>query len=1520
MNLRSYYQRSLKLTLGMNLSNLNNINLQSTISPQLNVDLKSSNKNNPVYTHTGDSYIIDVKLMGEDATGDYAVGITSSPNISTSLDTIFEFVGADFRGAFHITPTVSGDHWISISVKGSNESGVISTRKVYHLTSFIPIALDIDINPSHVVIDNGGALPSEPTITITYSNVDSISIIGGPNTTFNGGMPILLDVNNSANEVTLERVLPFSFFENQLGTKTLTVHASTGTRSVVKSTAVEFTTQDIVDADTIFTNINVSRQAMYRGERVVISYIPQNSDQLLVDSGGFPRFMDVSVGLIASDGTEIILNTVPYGETHIQVTISDTLPIGTYQIFVQGESRYGEDGGDTRSIANSVLTIQPGSPPPIPTLDSVVDGLFDVICGEVDIPVNINKIINRKKVLTNLLVSPSFENDQLIFTHVSDTDGSVVVKLYEPTNSTILDEFFIVHEVVDPSLVEFSFDRNVIVRTNELRGPNFSIDDVSDLGLPISDITIVGTGRSRGTPLLRYDELLRYKGGSEHTTITDDDLSGYGYVVSGSMTTDILNSVLSGSAHITDDHLAIDHSDYSNFVFYSSAKERLINFKYKLQVIESDQTTIDQIRTGGAVTSSAVVNHELGALSANINRIRSTFDGYEKYLYYGSGTSSWPKSASVIVHSTGSTSISFFTSQSNVASEYDNDNYNSLTNLLPEHIVRDSANVDFLLFTSMLGQHFDVIKSHIDSMRNIYVRTHTSGSGTPTNLLKPVLESFGWSTRTSGETSELTDYIIGKRLDGTSLSSSAKKREETILRRFLNNLPYLLKTKGTRASIRAIFNIYGIPDSFVQIREFGGPSLMTGKNTYYTFDDPIAELNLSGSEQVEVDWLNTALTRKPDSIELSFRTDTPPTTTLPAISGSWNLIRGAAGASTYFNVFVDSEPSSSFNGRVRFAISGSSGIQQISSSKLPLFDGNSFTMMVTRTSGSFTDDFNLYVKKSLYTKITHESSASVSVSSSLWDSATDIVIGNEYSGSVDEFRMWRVPLSEDSFNHHVRWHESIRGDNYTSSIQDLVVRLTFDRPQELSTTPLITNFAYTASNGYGVSHATASNFSLVSTAPYQFSHIEQDSSFEAPTIGFKYETDKIRFESHSFLDGMQLDRGRRITKKAFDQSPIDSNKLGIFFSPASEINRDIVRAFTGHDFMNEIGDPDSVYSSSYSDLDTINQHYWERNSSSMNIYDYITLVRQFDKTVFDYVQDVTPVRVKLSKGILIEPHMLERNRLPLRKPSRDEQSYEGAVVVYDTGSLAVGEVNQLSASLAITESLTPLGTFDSLDGTVDVENEMKYSGSLNSYNGMIGSLLSGSTDDDFNASSRMDNIGFGETLQIPRHTGPNFASASYNYSSFGMSQNIEGVYAIDGISDIIYIKDGVEGRKRVKLELININEYKTVSQLVNGGVDGQEGAYHNVIITESIQYLNVLHISASFTGGSSKLDGYISSHRSKNNSISTGLRNSFYGGSVQTSETTIDGSSPIEVFISDVKTLKVNKTGGSNDEPILTVE
>jgi len=99
------------------------------------------------------------------------------------------------------------------------------------------------------------------------------------------------------------------------------------------------------------------------------------------------------------------------------------------------------------------------------------------------------------------------------------------------------------------------------------------------------------------------------------------------------------------------------------------------------------------------------------------------FDGFERYLYYESGSatvdtygthsiSSWPKESSnypyVNVPTTASAAETWYSNSLALAEQYDRDNVHQLQYTLPDHVLYDEYNDEYVTFTNMVGQYFDV--------------------------------------------------------------------------------------------------------------------------------------------------------------------------------------------------------------------------------------------------------------------------------------------------------------------------------------------------------------------------------------------------------------------------------------------------------------------------------------------------------------------------------------------------------------------------------------------------------------------------------------------------------------------------------------------------------------------------------------------------------------------------------------------------------------------------------------------
>ena len=158
-----------------------------------------------------------------------------------------------------------------------------------------------------------------------------------------------------------------------------------------------------------------------------------------------------------------------------------------------------------------------------------------------------------------------------------------------------------------------------------------------------------------------------------------------------------------------------------------------------------------------------------------------------------------------------------------------------------------------------------------------------------------------------------------------------------------------------------------------------------------------------------------------------------------------------------------------------------------------------------------------------------------------------------------------------------------------------------------------------------------------------------------------------------------------------------------------------------------------------------------------------------------------------------------------------------------------------------------------------------------------------------------------------------------------------GIYAQNGHAIRTYFDErGRRVKERIKVDLITEQKSREALKykIVINGKGDPRGGYH---LTSSIYYetkLNIQPYSGSkvINAGTgsivevTKVNGYLPTHYRNTSDLTKGLENSFYRGSKNTAATTLDGSSPIETFVTNPNTLRVNKTGRDSSEPILEVE
>jgi hypothetical protein len=686
--------------------------------------------------------------------------------------------------------------------------------------------------------------------------------------------------------------------------------------------------------------------------------------------------------------------------------------------------------------------------------------------------------------------------------------------------------------------------------------------------------------------------------------------------------------------------LNVDYTNFKNFIIFSSAQLRVKLFNNKLNQLNSLSSSLaivqsDALNAGVNVNAfvSASYQYDTIAINSQMQSIYQSFDGYESYLYNNQ----------YILKDAA------YTDYLNSAIQYDADNRDSLVNNTPEYINVNDANSDYLVFLSMVGHFFDNLYIYIGNFpTNQYIQ-NSSSSSYANSLVNMMLENFGWNPIDSTEASSISDYYLDNTQVSTSENLSKSDKIKTIWSRILNTLPYIYKTKGTSEAINTLANIYGIPKNLINISEYGGNSISSDDQSSYTFDEKYYFTKYSGSQEYVTIPINSQFS----SFEFKFN--------FSSLKKYNYLDKIFLVKNNNLQVYIIKDIDEKF-GKLYFKIYD----QTLNTNSLPFFNGKYFSVLIKRTPQ--TDNSDIPIVSSFYTidvismeqdRIVFQENSEVLLSNSYITYFTSLplnfgnVIGsnNNFYGTLDKINVWNIPLSKTAFIDHSKNFYSYNDYDLNNTYQNLYFRYNFDYPVDLSQTNTITNYNkyYNGITG-SCFNFTANSSSIVnctsqpiSTYPYQFLEVDILQNLTYNNFGPNvFKQSKINKSNQSVIS--------RLMPHESSTTPIlinnNSNLVGVYISPYSNRNYDIINFIGNYDIMDIIGDPSYIYSSSYDSLQLLRNEYNLRNLSEQILYqEFITLYKgYFDTSFFETVKKLIPARSNLFTGILIEPSIIERNK------------------------------------------------------------------------------------------------------------------------------------------------------------------------------------------------------------------------------------------------------------------------------------
>ena len=842
---------------------------------------------------------------------------------------------------------------------------------------------------------------------------------------------------------------------------------------------------------------------------------------------------------------------------------------------------------------------------------------------------------NNTVIGVNVLIDPNSDNVNLF------------IKLYDalPSNYGLKDTVWINEIISDP--ISFSLSKEFLIENNDslelLKGPNFDID--------------INNNISTTTQYFNINNIL-----------SNNDSESF-------------NRLKSMDENI---NINIDFNDFSNFIHFSSITERINNFVYKMQQLEklnNDSIIINSISTGSIGNSLININN-------NINYITQNFDKYEQFLYYNSGSNSFPKSNNVkpyINHSVTSSEVlnwlgsyddynQYYGGKLLESNNYDNDNRDYIWNNMPEYIRIDTQNDQLKLFTSMIGQHFDYLWTYIKDITNKNDNDNRIDFGISKDMVAETLKSFGIKLYTNSRNNNniylsllginpdgsflptTGSYVIDNYVTASNYTIPDNDINKEVYKRIYNNLPYLLKSKGTRNGLKALINCFGIPETILRIKEFGGVTkdLDLIENTISKFN---YSFNGNNTSYLEIPWLpsysnyiSTSLLETPKSIEFRIKTDQ---------TSSQNIL-----------LINDKLEINTINGGIYFGLKGDSGFI---TSSINLIDDNWNNISLNKEK-IYTDVNEGYFKYILYSGTSsslYSSSLTSSFSGSTvgtienswnsYDVGNNIEFGKNYTGSLQEFRLWNNPLTINDFQNHILYPKSISYLNETGSYYNLIYRLPLGSELDKNINQYITSSVPSNLKPFYSGSIIQNEGEIINPSVDNYINNYEEYLINTPNIGSYTESNnKINIINNDLLPDNVLSHIIKLEDSNINLTE-NSSDIEIAFSPQDSINSDIIEQLGNFNIDNYIGDPRDKSKSIYPDLEKLKLFYFQKYVKSYNIFDLIKLLSYFDNSLFKMLKDYIPARSDIFTGLIIQSPILERNKSPRFEPILSSECFEGYI-------------------------------------------------------------------------------------------------------------------------------------------------------------------------------------------------------------------------------------------------------------------
>ena len=273
----------------------------------------------------------------------------------------------------------------------------------------------------------------------------------------------------------------------------------------------------------------------------------------------------------------------------------------------------------------------------------------------------------------------------------------------------------------------------------------------------------------------------------------------------------------------------------------------------------------------------------------------------------------------------------------------------------------------------------------------------------------------------------------------------------------------------------------------------------------------------------------------------------------------------------------------------------------------------------------------------------------------------------KFVGAMDKFILSTIPISDADFYTRCVNIESYSDGTPLYTDSNTLFRFNMGYPIDISISSSMSGGyqVYNSNSTYSSISASVFNFtgSSISMSLNNLTCVSQSNAvFPYQTQMFsvinQYNTSEVgpnRFEDEKINKVSLISNENRLsptvslfnkTSKNYNR---DSNKFGVFASPTQERDDDILNFMGNNEIVSNIADPRDrlTKNTEYNSFRQLRTMYYGDNNKNRILFNELFIIYQtyIDKSIFQTLLNVLGGRNKVYSGILVEPTILERNKI-----------------------------------------------------------------------------------------------------------------------------------------------------------------------------------------------------------------------------------------------------------------------------------